>query len=83
MRLNENTYPAYINIEKRNYDWMKIDQMFGDTMLDTTQKFMDFIQSVKYTHKQVSKKYYLTETFKDAINTATPKIMDGSFYLLL
>ena len=55
--------------------------MFGDTMLDTTQKFMDFIQSVKYTHKQVSKKYYLTETFKDAINTATPKIMDGNKHI--
>jgi len=76
MRLNPQTYPAYNMLEKGNYDFLKIDEMFGE-LLDTPQKFYDFVESLKFTFKQVNKKYYLTKTFKEAITTAMPKIQDG------
>lgn len=78
MRLNKNTYPAYIDLEKGNYSQLKIDQMFGQTILKTEDMFRDFLQSLVVTFRQVNKKYYLTEPFKDAIITATPKIVDGN-----
>jgi hypothetical protein len=76
MRLNTQTYPAFNVLEKGNYDFLKIDEMFGE-LLNTTEKFNNFVSSVKYTFNQVNKKYYLTKTFKDAITTAMPKIQDG------
>jgi hypothetical protein len=78
MRLNKNTYPAYIDLEKGNHGYLKIDQMFGQTILKTDKIFTEFLQSLVITYKQVNNRYYLTETFKDAITTATPKIIDGN-----
>jgi hypothetical protein len=80
MRLNETTYPAYYTLLSGNYEYLKIDQLFGE-ILDTDKKFLDFIESVKYTFKQVDKKYYLTNTFKESILTAMPKIVkDNKHY---
>ena len=76
MRLNKNTYPAYIDLESARYDYLKIDEMFI-SMLNTDDKFRDFMKSIEFTYKQTNKCYYLTEPFKDAIKTATPKIMEG------
>lgn len=74
MRLNENTYPSYICLEKQNFGSLQIDQMFGESLLNTTDKFYNFISSLKFTYNQVANKYYLTKTFKDAILVAAPKI---------
>lgn len=82
MRLNKNTYPAYINLESGNYESMKIDQMFAGLFESTgADGFLNFQQSVILAFKKAKNKYYLTEPFKDAIRTATPKIMDGNKHL--
>jgi len=76
MRLNKNTYPAYIELEQGRYANLKIDQMFG-SILKTNEQFVTFLDSLAYTFRQANKRYYLTEPFKDAIITATPKIKEG------
>ena len=63
-------------LENDKFGNVQIDSMFED-LLNTPNKFLDFIDSIKYTYKQVSNKYYLTNTFKDAIRTASPKIEKG------
>lgn len=78
MRLNEKTYPAYMQLETQRYEYLKIDQMFGEKLLQSAKDFKDFLSALKYTFSQVSKKYYLTNTFKDAIMTAAPKIQEGN-----
>lgn len=78
MRLNKNTYPAYIDLENGNYENLKIDQMFGQTLLKSNEEFTIFLKSLVSVYIQSNKRYYLTEPFKEAIITATPKIMDGS-----
>jgi len=80
MRLNSKTYPSYFTLLKGNYDFLKIDVLF-DTILDTPKKFHDFIASLKFTFEQVNKKYYLTNTFKESIITAMPKIVGGNKHL--
>jgi hypothetical protein len=80
MRLNKQTYPAFSLLESNQFENLEIDAMFGK-MLDTNQKFLDFISSLRQTYIQVNKKYYLTNTFKDAIITATPKIIDNNKHL--
>lgn len=77
MRLNEKTYPAYLQLESQKYEYLKIDQLFGDTILKSTNDFKNFLVALKHTFVQVNKKYYLTNTFKDAILTAAPKIQEG------
>jgi hypothetical protein len=74
MRLNNNTYPAYITLEKKQYLSLTIDAMFGDDMLTTSASLMGFIDAIKVTHEKVENIYYLTNTFKEAIITASPKI---------
>ena len=78
MRLNSKTYPAYNTLERGDFYSINIDQMFGDDLLKNSQQFQDFMKSLIFTYKQVNKKYYLTNTFKDAIYTATPKIHEGN-----
>jgi len=77
MRLNEKTYPAYMQLENQKYEYLKIDQMFGENILKSSNVFKDFLVALKYTFEQSNKKYYLTNTFKDAIMTASPKIQEG------
>lgn len=77
MRLNYNTYPAYINIENGRYDLLQIDHMFGE-YFNSLEKYNAFISSLVSIHKQVDKKYYITQPFKEAIVTATPKILEGN-----
>ena len=78
MRLNNKTYPAYHLLEKGDFYSIKIDQMFGDNLLKGSGDFLNFMKSLIFTYKQSNKKYYLTNTFKDAIYTATPKIHEGN-----
>ena len=75
MRLNKNTYPAYFDLVNNNYGYLKIDKLIIDTILKDKQTFVDFIESLRYTFKQVDKKYYITNTFKDSIVLAYPKIV--------
>jgi hypothetical protein len=74
MRLNESTYPAYAVLESNNLEYLKVDKMIHG-MLGTEEKFLTFLSSLKFVFAQVAKKYYLTSTFKSAINTALPKII--------
>jgi hypothetical protein len=76
MRLNKNTYPAYIELENSNYEMLRIDHMFGEYFNNSREKFNSFINSLISIHKQAKKKYYITESFKDAIITALPKIVE-------
>jgi len=80
MRLNKNTYPAFEKLEKGEIDSLQIDEMFGE-LLKTPPEFYDFINSIRFTYNQVNKKYYFTNTFKDAIITAIPKIIDKNKHL--
>lgn len=75
MRLNEKTYPAYHCLENNLYDFLQIDAMFKDTILTDTNKFYDFLNSLKFTFRQVNKRYFITEPFREAIHTAAPKII--------
>jgi hypothetical protein len=75
MRLNENTYPAYMQIQRNDLLSLNIDALFKDEILTDNKKFFDFIESIKYTFNQVDETYYVTETFKEAIHIAAPKII--------
>jgi hypothetical protein len=78
MRLNESTYPSYITLEKKDFARLKIDQMFGESLLDTNDKFYNFLTALQFTYSQVANKYYITNTFKEAILTAAPKISNDN-----
>lgn len=81
MRLNENTYPAYHCLENNLYELLQIDAMFKDVILTDSQKFIDFLNALKYTYKQADSRFFITEPFKEAIHTAAPKIIkDGKLY---
>jgi hypothetical protein len=81
MRLNGNTYPAYHCLENNIYDLLRIDAMFKDVILTDSQKFYDFLSALKFTYKQVDRRFYITEPFKEAIHTAAPKIIkDGKLF---
>jgi len=80
MRLNKNTYPAFETLEQGHYEHLQIDQMF-DQLFKGHNGLLEFLQSLKFTYKQVHKKYYFTNTFKDAIRTAIPKIIDKNKHL--
>jgi hypothetical protein len=79
MRLNEKTYPAFATLEKKQYEWLKIDQLF-ETILTDNQKFFDFLEALKSIHKQVDRKYYLTNTFKSSLLQAYPKISEKKLH---
>lgn len=80
MRLNSKTYPAFDLCEKGNFNWLQIDQHFG-TIFKHPNTFTQFIDSFKQTFRQVDKKYYLSETFKESIRIAIPKILkDENYY---
>ena len=75
MRLNKKNFPTYFALNDLRF--LQIDNMF-ETLLDSEEKFADFITALKHIYLQVNKKYYITNTFKDAINTARPKIEDNN-----
>lgn len=76
MRLNEKTFPSYHTLESGKYQHLNIDAMF-ETFLGTSDKLISFLDSIKFTYQQVAKRYYLTNTFREAILTAMPKIVEG------
>jgi hypothetical protein len=80
MRLNKNTYPAFETLERGQYGSIQIDQMF-ESLFKGPNDFMEFIESIKFTFRQVNKKYYFTNTFKDAIRTAIPKIIEKNKHI--
>jgi hypothetical protein len=75
MRLNKSTYPAYHCLENNLYELLRIDAMFKDEILTDSEKFIDFLNAIKFTYKQADKRYFVTEPFKEAIHTAAPKII--------
>lgn len=80
MRLNSKTYPAFDTCEKGKFYELQIDQHFG-TILPNPNVYVNFVESFISTFKQVNKKYYLSETFKESIRIAIPKILkDENYY---
>jgi hypothetical protein len=75
MRLNSNTFPAYMLMEENRFELLQIDAVFGKSIFKSTEDFKDFILGIKHTFKQVHSKYYVTEPFKEAIVAAAPKIL--------
>ena len=80
MRLNKNTYPAFDILENSNLGSLQIDEMF-EILFKGPNGFNDFINSIRFTYKQVANKYYLSSTFKQAILTAMPKISGDKKHL--
>lgn len=78
MRLNENTYPSYMALEKGNYGIMRIDKMF-DKIIKTPEEFDGLILGIKNTFSRITDKYYLTKPFKEAIFQAASKLKDKLF----
>jgi len=81
MRLNENTYPAYITLEQGDYYRLKIDAMFGDKYIPTPSHLKHFITTISLLFKNVEGRYYLTSPFKDAILQSADKLKDKLFDL--
>jgi len=81
MRLNENTYPAYITLEKGDYLRLKIDAMFGDKYIPTENHLGIFISSISELFKNVEGRYYLTQPFRDAIIESASKLSEKLFDL--
>jgi len=81
MRLNENTYPAYSTLEKGDLAHIKIDKLFETIITD--EKFLSvfIVELYSVFLKANKRKYYLTMPFKEAINTAFPKIIDKEKHL--
>jgi len=75
MRLNQKTYPTFNFLERGDYINLPIDSMFKD-ILPNEQDAFKFLNGIRQTYMQVDKKYYLTDTFEQAILTAMPKIID-------
>jgi hypothetical protein len=80
MRLNSNTYPAYAKIESGNLATLQIDEMFTD-MVKTRDDFANLLRSINSGFRMATNKYFITNTFMDAIDKATPKIMDGKKHI--
>jgi hypothetical protein len=80
MRINEKTYPTYNYLERGDYVNLPIDSMFKDIMPKVEDAFL-FLDGIKKTYLQVDKKYYLTDTFEQAILTAMPKIKDKNSHV--
>lgn len=81
MRLNENTYPAYMTLEQGDFYQLKIDAMFGDKYIPTPAHLMGFIDTISCLFNNVEGRYYLTEPFKDAILQSAAKLKDKLFDL--
>jgi len=77
MRLNKNTYPAYGHLE--GGENLRIDAMIVDYF--DSKSFNFFLKSIFELYNTIQKRYYLTNTFKEAIITALPKINDGEKHL--
>ena len=73
MRLNKNTYPAFIMLEDDNLLGVDIDTMF-DKMLKTKEQLHGFIRQLQYDFKLARDKFYITKPFREAISKASDKI---------
>jgi hypothetical protein len=74
MRLNENTYPTYFQIQtKEGLADLKLAPCF-DRVIKTTENYQDLIIGLCKVYWQVKHKYYITKPFKEAITKAYPKI---------
>ena len=80
MRINANTHPAYQILQSGNLLPLQIDSMFQDLFNDDFTIFK-MLQSIKFSFEKVNKRYYITSTFKDAIELATPKILDKNLHI--
>lgn len=74
MRINANTYPAYDLLQKDNLEFLQIDMLFEDNLFE-------HIETIRGIYRQVTNRYYLTNTFKDAIYTSFDKIKDTEKHL--
>lgn len=73
MRLNKNTYPAFDVLESGNIQMLEIDAMFYDEV-KSEEELTKFIKQLDFGFREVKKKYYITEPFKEAIVKASEKI---------
>jgi hypothetical protein len=80
MRINANTHPAYQILQSGNLMPLQIDTMFQE-ILDKDFTLFKLLQSIKFSFSRVNKRYYITSTFKDAIELATPKILDKNLHI--
>lgn len=81
MRLNKNTYPAYMLLEQGDTIHVPIDKLIIDHVREAGENeiscLMQFSKAMDKMFKQAEKRYYITEPFKQAITAAYPKIKDG------
>lgn len=85
MRLNKNTYPAYSLLEEGRLIELQIDHLlfteFFKTDGNDLNRLGDFMRAIEAMYGSVGNRYYITEPFKDAINTAYPKIIEGEKHI--
>jgi hypothetical protein len=81
MRLNQNTYPAYISLETGNHYDLQVDKLILDEYSnggENADKLIALIDALVAIFRQADKRYYITKPFMDAIATAYPKIHEGN-----
>jgi len=84
MRLNQNTYPAYMQLEGGNYMNVEVDELIMNDItknLDFEQikdSVFSFTSAMSSVYELADRRYYITEPFMKAIVTAYPKIKDGN-----
>jgi hypothetical protein len=83
MRLNKNTYPAFGCFEENKLERLQIDAMFKKEIMKDFESGVSFINKMKDVFRQVKDMYYLTSPFRDAIETALPKILDKEKHLAI
>ena len=81
MRLNHKTFPAYSLLESGNLHSLQIDNMFKEDYAKTIDDLVGFTKAIATTYSLVRNRYYLTNTFRDAISKAMPKIQEGNKHL--
>jgi hypothetical protein len=81
MRLNKNTYPAFIALEQGDFMNLQVDECILKSYTESGKKIdslIGFMNALYAIFKQSDKRYYITEPFKQAIITAAPKIREGA-----
>jgi hypothetical protein len=83
MRLNKNTYPAYMQLEGGNYMNVEVDELIlqeiteNKDFVQTKDALFSFTDAMRSVYEEAGRRYYITEPFMQAITTAYPKIKDG------
>jgi hypothetical protein len=84
MRLNPQTYPAYHKLESGNFYELQVDKLLLDEYNNETSGvslLIQLMESLKATFLLSDKRYYITEPFQKAIETAYPKIIEGGKHI--